>query len=194
MVSQVRIPFLPEHLLRTRKPLAFSRRVNGLHVATWSPSGTYAARHNPAVYFQNLGSACLRNDVPLTLPLNLSARFTFITPNICNDMHSCPVATGDSWLRRMVPQILKSSQYQSHSTALFITFDENDSQASNQVPTLVIAPSVPRGERVGAHFTHYSFASNDRIVVEPSAARCRKNGTFHGGAVPPVGPMAERVL
>jgi hypothetical protein len=120
-------------------------------------SGTYAARHNPAVYFQNLGSACLRNDVPLTLPLNLSARFTFITPNICNDMHSCPVATGDSWLRRMVPQILKSSQYQSHSTALFITFDENDSQASNQVPTLVIAPSVPRGERVGAHFTHYSL-------------------------------------
>lgn len=128
-------------------------------------SGTYAARHNPAVYYQNLGSTCPRNDVPLTLPLNLSARFTIIVPNICNDMHSCPVAVGDNWLRRMVPLILKSSQYQSHSTALFITFDENNSEASNQVPTLVIAPSVPRGERVGNHFTHYSLLRTSESLL-----------------------------
>lgn len=120
-------------------------------------SGDYAARHNPAVYYRSLESSCQRNDLPMSLPLNLSARFTFIVPNICNDMHSCPVATGDAWLRRMVPTILASPLYQSQSLALFITFDENNLRASNRVPTLVVAPSVPRGDRVGTSFNHYSL-------------------------------------
>ncbi len=128
-------------------------------------SGTYAARHNPAVYYRSITAACERNDVPLSLPLNLSAAFTFITPNICNDMHSCAVSVGDAWLRRMVPLILESPEYQSRSLVLFITFDENDSQASNQVPTLVIAPSVPRGARVAVAFTHYSLLRTTETLL-----------------------------
>ena len=120
-------------------------------------SGVYAARHNPAVYYTNIAPACQRNDVPLTTPLNLSAEFTMIVPNVCHDMHSCPVADGDSWLKRFVSLIVQSPQYQSRSLVLFITFDENDLDASNQVPTLVISPSTPRGLRVGAKFTHYSL-------------------------------------
>src|ERR1017187_10611229 len=111
-------------------------------------SGQYAARHNPAVYYTRAATSCRRQDVPMSLPLSLSAGFTMIVPNICDDMHSCPVATGDTWLRRIVPLILASSQYQSRSLILFITFDENDAMASNQIPTLVIAPSVPQGKRV----------------------------------------------
>ncbi|MGA2295016.1 MAG: alkaline phosphatase family protein [Acidimicrobiales bacterium] len=128
-------------------------------------SGSYAARHNPAVYYRSITAACERNDVPLSLPFNLSAAFTFITPNICNDMHSCAVSVGDAWLRRMVPLILESPEYQSRSLVLFITFDENDSQASNQVPTLVIAPSVPRGERVAVAFTHYSLLRTTETLL-----------------------------
>jgi hypothetical protein len=128
-------------------------------------SGQYAARHNPAVYFTNIAPQCQRNDVPLRLPLNLGAGFTMIVPNICNDMHSCPVSVGDAWLRRYVPLILASSQYQDHSLALFITFDENDSMASNQVPTLVIAPSTPQGERVNMRFTHYSLLRTTETLV-----------------------------
>ncbi len=120
-------------------------------------SGTYAARHNPAVYYTSIAATCERNDVPLTLPLNLSAGFTVIVPNICDDMHSCSVIVGDSWLRRFVPLILASPQYQSRSLVLFITFDENDSMVSNQVPTLVLAPSTPAGARVAVRFTHYSL-------------------------------------
>lgn len=128
-------------------------------------SGTYAARHNPAVYYQSINSVCQTNDVPLTSPLNLSASFTFIVPNICDDMHSCPVASGDAWLHQTVPQILASPLYQSHQMVLFITFDENNSLASNRVPTLVIAPSVPRGERVGVAFTHYSLLRTTETLL-----------------------------
>src|ERR1019366_4636304 len=128
-------------------------------------SGEYAARHNPAVYYHGLSATCPRNDVPLSLPLDLTKAFTFIVPNVCNDMHSCPVATGDEWLRRIVPLIVASSQYQSRSLALFITFDENDAQASNQVPTWVIAPSVPRGVRVGVRYTHYSLLRTTEMLL-----------------------------
>jgi hypothetical protein len=127
-------------------------------------SGTYAARHNPAVYYTTL-SSCQQNDVPMTLPLDLSSAFTFIAPNICDDMHSCSVATGDKWLQGIVPSIIRSSQYQARSLVLFITFDENDGQASNRVPTLVIAPSVPRGERVGTRFTHYSLLRTSESLL-----------------------------
>ncbi len=88
-----------------------------------------------------------------------------IVPNICDDMHSCPVAIGDAWLRRIVPSILASSQYQSRSLVLVITFDENDSMASNRVPTLVIAPSTPRGERVAIRFTHYSLLKTTEALL-----------------------------
>jgi hypothetical protein len=128
-------------------------------------SGSYAARHNPAVYYLNLGATCVRDDVPLTLPLNLGARFTFITPNICDDMHSCPVAIGDRWLSQIIPGIIASSQYQARSLVLFITFDENDNGPTNQVPTFVVAPSVPRHSRIGVALTHYSLLRTTETLL-----------------------------
>jgi hypothetical protein len=146
-------------------------------------SGEYAARHNPAVYYQGLSATCARNDVPLTLPLDLTKAFTFIVPNVCNDMHSCPVATGDQWLRRIVPLIVASSQYQSRSLALFITFDENDAQSSNRVPTWVIAPSVPRGVRVGVRYSNYSLLrTSESLLHVPLLGLAR-------GAASMVGPF-----
>ncbi len=127
-------------------------------------SGTYAARHNPAVYYTNLPS-CRHNDVALTKPLNLSAAFTMITPNICSDMHNCPVSSGDAWLKKFVPQILASPQYRTGSLALFITFDENTQSSTNQIPTIVVAPSVPRGLHVGTHFTHYSLLKTTETLL-----------------------------
>jgi hypothetical protein len=129
-------------------------------------SGSYAARHNPAVYYVSLAAACQRDDVPMTLPLDLSAKFTFITPNICDDMHSCSVATGDRWLSQIVPSIVNSTQYRENSTVVFITFDENDAGPTNRVPTYVIAPSVPRGARVATAFTHYSLLRTSESLLD----------------------------
>ena len=72
-------------------------------------------------------------------------------------MHSCPVAIGDRWLSHVVPEIIASPEYQSQSLVLFITFDENDNGPTNQVPTFVVAPSVPRGQRVSSALSHYSL-------------------------------------
>ncbi|MGH3732865.1 MAG: alkaline phosphatase family protein [Acidimicrobiales bacterium] len=144
-------------------------------------AGSYAARHNPAVYYVSLGAICRRDDILMSLPLNLSAKFTFITPNICDDMHSCPVNAGDRWLARIVPSIIASPQYQSRSTALFITFDENDREPTNQVPTYVIAPSVPRGARVGAALTHYSLLRTTETLLHlPLLGEARRANSMVG--------------
>ncbi|MDE3093923.1 MAG: hypothetical protein KGJ47_09105 [Acidobacteriota bacterium] len=146
-------------------------------------SGTYAARHNPAVYYTNLAN-CAGRDVALRSPLDLSAAFTMIVPNVCNDMHSCPVATGDAWLKKYVAQILSSPQYRSRSLALFITFDESTQSSSNQIPTVVVAPSVPAGIRVATHFTHYSLLRTTETLLHLpllGAARTATSmlGAFH---------------
>ena len=120
-------------------------------------SGLYAARHDPAVYFTDLRATCARDVVPLRYPLDLSARFTFITPDVCNDMHSCPIATGDEWLAKTVGSIVSSSQYRAGGTALFVVWDESEAAGANRVAAYVVAPSVPRGSRVDAPFTHYSL-------------------------------------
>ena len=120
-------------------------------------SGAYAVRHDPAVYYTNLRAACGANVVPLAARPDLSARFTFVTPNVCHDMHDCSVSTGDAWLERFVPKVLSSPEYRAGRTAMFLTWDEDDDSSSNHIPTLVVAPSVRPGTRSGARFDHYSM-------------------------------------
>ena len=119
--------------------------------------GTYAVRHNPATYYTSIAPQCLTQDVPLGSTPDLSAAFTFITPNLCNDMHDCSVSTGDTWLSNEMPKIFSSPQYQSGDTAVFLTWDEDDTSAGNHVPTLVMSPSTLPGTTSATGFTHYSM-------------------------------------
>jgi hypothetical protein len=125
-----------------------------------SDAGLYGVRHNPAAYYTRIRRQCVRRDVRLTYPLNLSAKFTFVTPNGCDDMHSCPTApegetakqlrNGDTWLSTFLPRVLATPQYRSGSTAVFLTWDED----GGHIPTLVIAPSVTPGTTSSDAFTH----------------------------------------
>jgi hypothetical protein len=122
-----------------------------------SNSGQYAVRHNPAAYYTNVRTDCQTYDVPLGSTPDVSARFTFVTPNLCNDMHDCTVQTGDSWLSTFLPKVFSSAEYQAGRTAVFLTWDEDDSSASNHIATLVIAPSVTPGTSSATRFDHYSM-------------------------------------
>lgn len=127
-------------------------------------SGLYAARHNPAVYYTNLNN-CARNDVPLTRSLDLSKAFTMIVPDVCNDMHSCSVSTGDAFLKDYVKRVVASPEYRARRVVLFITVDENTRGATNRVATIVVAPSVPHGLRVATYFTHYSLLGTTEALL-----------------------------
>jgi phospholipase C len=133
--------------------------------------GRYAVRHNPPPYYTSL-AGCQQSDLPLSalagdLNGNSLPAFSFITPNICDDAHSCPLHDGDTWLSHELPRIFQSPAYRAGQTALFITFDEGDN--GSRVPTFVISPSTPAGQRSGAAFDHYSLlrTTEDLLGVPP---------------------------
>jgi phosphatidylinositol-3-phosphatase len=100
----------------------------------------YDPGHNPFAFY---GGACPRNVVPFTdLGPDLAhgdTRFSWIGPDTCHDEHSCPVATGDQWLRDTVGLVTASAAWKPASV-LFITWDEDDGSAGNRVLTLVVRP------------------------------------------------------
>jgi hypothetical protein len=122
-----------------------------------SSSGTYAVKHNPAAYYTNVRSDCSNYDVPLASTPDISAKFTFVTPNMCNDMHDCSVTTGDNWLKGFIPKLTSSPQYQAGNTAIVLTWDEDDMTSVNQVVTVVISPGTAPGTTSGTAFNHYSL-------------------------------------
>ena len=122
-----------------------------------SASLLYAPKHNPAAYYTNLAGTCGKQNVKLGNPPDLSARFTFITPNLCHDSHSCGTGTGDRYLAGLIPKIVASSEYRAGRAAVFITWDEDDGSKGNHIPTIVISPHTPAGMRSAGRFTHYSL-------------------------------------
>ncbi len=160
-----------------------------------SDSGQYAVRHNPPAYYTSL-AGCPAYDVPFSrLAGDLSAgrlpAFSFITPNLADDMHDGTVAQGSAWLAANLPPILRSRQYLDRSTVIFITWDEGSGghviercaddtlDSSCHVATLVISPSTPAGTRSGALFTHYSLlATTERLLGLPLLGQAASAATM----------------
>jgi acid phosphatase len=130
----------------------------------------YKQKHNPFIYYDNV-----RNDparcakiVPFTqfaadAQSNTLPDFVWITPNMCNDMHDCPVSAGDTWLKQWVPAILQSPAWKDGG-ALFITFDEGTGMAGccgdavgGRIATLVLSPLGRVGFTSQVAYTHYSL-------------------------------------
>jgi hypothetical protein len=140
-------------------------------------NGGYAAKHNPMVFFtdvsgdppSNTNATCLQNVKPYTdlaadLSANKVARYNFITPNLCNDMHDffgCrnpldPVQNGDTWLAAEVPKILASQAYKDNG-ALFITWDESTG-GENPIGMILLSPLAKGGGYVShTKYYHSSF-------------------------------------
>jgi hypothetical protein len=113
-------------------------------------SGDYAVKHNPAAYFSDLIPTCPSLDIPYpaTLPTTLP-EFVFVTPNLCNDMHSCSVATGDAWCQAHIPPLLAMG------AIVIVTFDEGSSTSQN-VYTAIRGPGIPRSTDKNP-YDHYSL-------------------------------------
>lgn len=128
--------------------------------------GEYAAKHNPWADFANIPAG---DDQPLSAwPTDHSRLPTvaFVVPNMCHDMHDCPIGTGDDWARSHLDPYLRWAD--THHSQLVVTFDENDGSPGNQILTLVAGADV----RPGVHdetVDHYSLlrAIEDRYRLTP---------------------------
>jgi phosphatidylinositol-3-phosphatase len=137
-----------------------------------SDSGEYAVRHNPPAYYTTL-SGCTASDVPYPQLASDLARdtlpaFSFVTPNLIDDMHDGTISDGDTWLAANLPAIFASAEYRRGTTAVFVTWDEGEGGSSNDcaanttdvgchVATIVISPSTLEATRSAVLFNHYSL-------------------------------------
>jgi hypothetical protein len=120
-----------------------------------SSSGTYAVKHNPPAYYASLfPRLCRTRDrrYPGHLPAQLRP-FTFVSPNVCHDMHSCSIGVGDRWLAAHVPPLWK------RGAIVIITFDEGSSGTGGggHVMTAIAGPHVPRSRRNHRSYSHYGL-------------------------------------
>ena len=130
-------------------------------ICVQTSAGRYAVKHNPAAYYFSSAdrTACQADDLPLgelnagelreDLDTGNLPSFAFVTPDLCDDTHDCPVATGDAWLQTWVPAILAATPGR---TALFLVWDE-----PTPMPFIAIAPTVRSGSDISARVDHYAL-------------------------------------
>jgi hypothetical protein len=108
---------------------------------------SYAARHDPFVYFHTVIDDQARCNARVVRLENLTAdlaatattaNYTFITPSLCDDGHDAPCKDGrpggltgiDAFLKTWVPRITASPAFRQDGL-LLVTFDEAEAASQN---------------------------------------------------------------
>ncbi len=128
----------------------------------------YAAKHDPFIHYTDVRSSRARchRIVPfpqlgVDLARNRLPRFAFISPDECFDMHSCSIGTGDMWLARWAPRILRGL---GSNGLLVVVFDEGSSGAGccssgihgGHVAAVIAGPGAKHRVRIATALDHYS--------------------------------------
>lgn len=201
-----------EHLVAQMKTASVSwmSYQEGLEAATTGacPIHTYnfyGAKHDPFVFFQDVAGSppsdtnayCVAHHAPSTqLAGDLSgdkvAAYTFITPNLCNDMHGaggCPnsntIRSGDDWLKANVPGLITYAN--AHNGVIFILWDEGYSTL--QIPFIAVGPMVKRNYVSSVEFNHGSVVKTvEKIFSLPTLAKVASSNDlsdlFLPGSIP----------
>jgi phosphatidylinositol-3-phosphatase len=130
-------------------------------------AGDYAKKHDPFAYYTPIASDPARcgRIVPLTQlgrdeQARALPRVIWITPNLCHDMHDCDTSTGDRFLSRLLPPLLRSLGQRG---LLILTWDEGSSDngccrlaGGGHVATILAGPAARRGALMSTPVDHYS--------------------------------------
>jgi|GEM_PF-589473 len=141
-----------------------------------SNSGLYAPKHVPFVFFDDVrtnASRCTSHVRPFAeLATDLAngnvARYNFITPDLCDDMHDSTgcattdaLANGDTWLSAHLPTIFGSTAYK-QGGAVFVTWDESEG-GDLPIGMIVTSPFAKPGY---SNTIAYNHGSTLRTVQE----------------------------
>jgi hypothetical protein len=141
-----------------------------------TPSGNYAKKHNPFVYYTDIVSTSLcTNVVPFTLfSADLSGssppNFMWVTPNLVHDMHltastgttALQLAAGDAWLNTQITFIQGTSWYVNGGT-IVVTWDEGttgfgfNGSAGGHIPTILISNHLQGAGQYAASGNAYAL-------------------------------------
>jgi phosphatidylinositol-3-phosphatase len=137
-------------------------------------TANYAQKHNPFIYFDPIrldAARCERTIVPLTelqtdIEANSLPNFIFITPNLCNDAHDCPLDVADAWLTELLGRLVPALDSSGKPYLLVMMFEEGQGhhsccglplEAGGRVPVVFYSPLVKNGFEDPTPYTHYSL-------------------------------------
>ncbi len=121
--------------------------------STTCTSGKYAQKHNPWFGFSNVPTSSAMTFDQFPSDYSTLPQVSFVTPNLCSDMHDCAVGTGDSWLQDNLGAY--ATWAETHNSVLIVTFDEDNRLAGNKIPTVVYGQPVTAGSTSDSTYNHY---------------------------------------
>jgi hypothetical protein len=134
----------------------------------------YVQKHNPFIYFDPIrtdATRCEQSIVDLdALQADIDSgslpNFIFITPNLCNDAHDCPVRFADVWLEELLGRLVPALEAEGPSYLLVLLFEEGQgnssccdlpAEAGGRVPVVLYSPLAKNGFEDDTPYTHYSL-------------------------------------
>jgi len=128
---------------------------------TGCASGGYVRKHNPWVDFGNVPAA--GNQPWTAFPSDYSQlpTFSFVIPNLCNDMHDCPIATGDAWLHDHLDAYVQWAK--THNSLFVLTWDEDRFTSVNRIVTIFAGAGVAPGT-YATRIDHYSVLRTFEVM------------------------------
>ena len=135
--------------------------------------GNFAIRHYPLAYMTDVqnSQAQLQNLVPFTqFATDLAAgnlpNCSWVTPNLCDDAHDCPLSTADTWLQTNIDPLIKNPSFQKDGL-LIVVFDESGSDNTNGGGRVVCVLISPASSKVAFQSTTlYQHPSVLRLTLE----------------------------
>ena len=120
---------------------------------TGCSSGAYARKHSPWVNWSNIPASSNLTLNAFPTDYNQLPTISFVTPNLDNDMHDGTVTQGDNWLREHFDGYVQWAK--THNSLLVLTFDEDDNNSGNRIPTVFVGEPVKPGT-YSERINHYN--------------------------------------
>jgi hypothetical protein len=121
----------------------------------YTSHGYYSPDDVPFTFFQNFKADksatgyCAQHDQPLPqmstdlASTSTTPNFVWFEPDDCDDMESCGITAGDTWLSHTLPTIFNSPAWTQQKSLLILTWDEGATKSygpsyPNRTPTLLL--------------------------------------------------------
>jgi acid phosphatase len=135
-------------------------------------SGLYVKRHDPFLFFTDVvdNPADCRSDVvpgrrlAATIAQRRLPRLSWITPNVCEDMHSCPVSAGERWLARTLPPLISALGPRG---LVLVVADERSpaGRGGGRIPLVALGPQARPGSVLRRRVDHRALLATIEDVL-----------------------------
>ena len=142
-------------------------------------AGRYARKHSPWVNFTDLPGATTNLPASaLGTDWDRLPTVAFLTPDMCHDMHDCPVAAGDAWAKETLGSYLDVGPHPQQPARADLR-RVRDPHAGNPIATVLAGPMVTPGRYPG-RIDHYSLLRTIEDMYGLTPARQeRRRDTDH---------------